>query len=220
MTLHDLTPKNAHVKGDGSPRPTAQPIPSPSGIEAEEQWIQAARKGDRDAFTRLLEKHQDAVMTACRYLVSHQEDALDLTQETFLRAWRSLGGFAGQSSFRTWLLVIATNAARSLAAHRRAKKRSSPVIPLETKSGEFVDIPEPEEKGSPEYRAIRGEMKEAIEDAIAALDGESRSLIILRDLMGESYETISSNLGLPLGTVKSRIHRARLELRESLKNYL
>jgi RNA polymerase sigma-70 factor (ECF subfamily) len=159
-------------------------------------------------------------MTASTYLVESREDALDVTQETFLRAWRSLEGFSGQSSFRTWLLVIATNTARSLAAHRRAKKRSSPVVSMESRSGEVIDIPEPDQRNSPENRALRGELKEAIEAAIANLDPEARGLVILRDLQGETYEAISTALSLPLGTVKSRIHRARLELRERLKEYI
>ncbi len=190
--------------------------------ERESEWIRAARGGDREAFGRLVELHQDAVHTAASYLVNDAEDAADIAQETFLRAYRSIAGFAGQSSFRTWLLVIAANTARSLAAHRRAKKRGAPVVRLDDDSGgrEPIDPPEPDGRSCPEDRALRCEMKEVLEEAIAELDEESRTMVVLRDLLGESYVGIAEAVGLPLGTVKSRIHRARLELREKLKKYL
>jgi RNA polymerase sigma-70 factor (ECF subfamily) len=187
----------------------------------ESAWIRSARDGDREAFGRLVLRHQDAVLTAVRYMVADQEDAEDIAQETFLRAWRSLSGFAGHSSFRTWVLVIAANAARSHAARKMAKKRAGKVVRLESRSGEeIVEVPEPDGRGSPEDRAIRMELKEELEAAILALDDESRSLVVLRDLLGESYEAIAEAQGLPLGTVKSRIHRARLEIRDRLERYL
>lgn len=191
------------------------------GSEAEAAWICAARGGDRDAFGKLVELHQDAVMTAAHYMTGNPEDAEDVAQETFIRAYRSLGTFAGGSSFKTWLLVIATNSSRSLAASRRAKKRDSRVLRIESaEDRERIDLPDRPERSSPEDQALRSELKEALEEAIATLDEESRSLIILRDLLGGSYEEIAAALELPLGTVKSRIHRARLELREKLRKYL
>ncbi len=202
--------------------PSVEVPPAAAGGEAgEAEWVRAARAGDREAFGRLVVLHQDAVMTACHYLVGNPEDAADVAQETFLRAFRSMGGFAGQSSFKTWLLVIATNSARSLSAHRRAKKRDVPLARLDhATGGEPMDVAEPDGLSSPGEQALRRERKEAIERAIAGLDEEARTLVVLRDLQGESYEAISAALGLPLGTVKSRIHRARLDLRQKLIKYL
>jgi RNA polymerase sigma-70 factor (ECF subfamily) len=192
--------------------------------EAEAEWIRRAAAGDRAAFGRLVERYQDAVMTAARYLVRDPEDAEDVAQEAFFRAYRSLVGFAGRSSFRTWLLTITANAARSFQARSRARKRSAPVIRIDAatsgEGGEAADIPEPEGLSSPESQAMRAELKQALEAAIAELDEESRTAVVLRDLAGESYEDIAAALGLPLGTVKSRIHRARLELRERLRPLL
>jgi RNA polymerase sigma-70 factor, ECF subfamily len=169
----------------------------------------------------LVGRHGDAVMTAASYLVGNTEDAADVAQETFLRAWRARAGFAGQSSFRTWLLVIAANVARSQASRRRAKKRSAPEVRLDSRPREeTIDIPEPDGRSCPQGQALRTELKEALEEAILALDGDSRELVVLRDLLGESYESIAAARSLPLGTVKSKIHRARLELRERLGKYL
>jgi RNA polymerase sigma-70 factor (ECF subfamily) len=209
------------VKVNPASAASAGRLPALLPGDAEADLIQAARGGDRQAFELLVERHQDAVMTAAHYLVGDAEDAQDVAQEAFLRAYRSLAGFAGQSSFRTWLLAITTNAARSLATHRRAKKRTAREVRLDAGAeGEAIDPPEPEGRGCPEGLAMRAELKEALEAAIAGLDQESRSALVLRDLAGESYEAIASAQGLPLGTVKSRIHRARLLLRERLKKFL
>jgi RNA polymerase sigma-70 factor (ECF subfamily) len=213
--------KNAPVKARPSSLPLPQKAPAAAGLDEEARWIQEAARGDRAAFGRLVERHQDAVMTAARYLVRSPEDAEDVAQEALLRAFRSIAGFAGRSSFRTWLLTITTNAARSFQALSRAKKRTGQVVRIDAgEPGEGADIPEPGGLSSPEKQALRAERKEALEAAIAELDEESRSALVLRDLSGESYEDIAGSLGLPLGTVKSRIHRARLELRERLRRLL
>jgi RNA polymerase sigma-70 factor (ECF subfamily) len=224
LTRSNPGPKNAIVSAEARSSPSASSVEAPpvaAGGGGEAEWVRAARAGDREAFGRLVELHQDSVMTACHYLMGNPEDAADAAQDAFLRAWRSMSGFAGQSSFKTWLLVIAANAARSLSAHRRAKKRDAPILRLDGGSGdEPLDVPEPDDRSGPVELALRVERKEAIERAIAGLDEETRSLVVLRDLLGESYESIAAAHDLPLGTVKSRIHRGRLELREKLAKFL
>lgn len=205
----------------------------PGGEEA--AWTRAAQAGDREAFGRLVERHQEAVMTTARYLTGNREDAADVAQETFLRAYRSLPGFAGQSAFRTWIMTITVNAARSHLSRRRARKRSAHEVRIDQARGqarrgqargdqaggeEAIDIPDPDARGRPDGLAMRVELKEALEEAIAGLDEESRAAVVMRDLAGESYQAVAAALGLPLGTVKSRIHRARLELRERLRKLL
>ncbi|MGH9360483.1 MAG: RNA polymerase sigma factor [Thermoanaerobaculia bacterium] len=193
--------------------------PRPAEVEAE--WVRRAQRGEREAFGRLVLLHQEAVMSTARYLTGSDEDAADIAQEAFLRAWRSVGGFEGLASFRTWILTITANVARSLGSHRRAKKRAGGEVRIDPgPGGEPIEVPEPGARNSPEARAIRAEVKEALERAIALLDDDSRAAVVLRDLGGESYEAIAAALGIPLGTVKSRIHRARLELRARLKDVL
>lgn len=204
------------MKGKVSSSPPADRSPA---VPGDAEWIHAVRQGDREAFGRLVERHQEAVMTAAHYICGNHEDAADVAQEVFLRAYRSLDGFAGQSSFRTWLLTITANAARSLKAHRRARKRSAREVRIDASTEEeALELSDP--RRSPEGQAIRVELKEALEAAIAGLDEEARAAVVLRDLAGESYQAVAAALGLPLGTVKSRIHRARLELRERLRKLL
>ena len=189
--------------------------------DAEAEWIRKARSGSREAFGQIVQLHQDAVMTTAHYLTRNREDAEDITQEVFLRAFRSMKGFAGQASLRTWLLTITTNTVRSLMTHRKAQKRTGPEVRIHSgPEGQAIDIPSSDDLWSPEVQAMRGELKEALEEAIFDLDEESRTAVVLRDLMEETYEAIAKNLGLPLGTVKSRIHRARLELRDRLQKLL
>ena len=168
-------------------------------------------------------------MNAVTYYLQNYEDALDVAQETFLKAYRGLARFRGQCSFRAWILRIALNTARSLRARRRSKKRGgearSVLVPWpSTDSGDAGDplgrIPDPDTSSAPARLLERKEVKEAIERAIVGLDDEARKIIILRDISGESYEAIAAALDLPMGTVKSRVYRARLELRGKMAPYL
>jgi len=201
-------------------RPPAANTPAQTP-EIEAEWIASARAGDREAFGKLVELHQDAVMTIAYRVTGHRDDAEDVAQQAFLKAFRSITGFTGRSSFRTWLITIATNTARTLASHRRALKRSGPVVRIEGgQERDGLDPPSPKGREDPEEHTLRVEFKAAVEGAIASLDAEARAAVVMRDLAGESYDAIAAALDLPVGTVKSRIHRARLELREKLKKYL
>lgn len=187
----------------------------------DEDDLRAARRGDRTAFDRLVLRHQNAVVQAAYYAIGSRHDALEVAQETFLNAYRALSRFRGEASLRTWLLRIALNTARSTQAKRRAKKRAAPgrAVSLHP-DGSDSAIDPPDERHSPAALLERKERKEAIEAAIAALEPEARQIVVLRDLSGESYEAIARILALPLGTVKSKVHRARLQLREKLRRYL
>ncbi len=189
---------------------------------ADEKDISAALRGERAAFDRLVLRHQQAVINAAYYFLGNHQDALEVAQEAFLSAYKGLSGFLGRSAFRTWLLRITANTARSLQTKRKAKKRSGPKISLSglNREGESTDLDIMDETHSPEALLLRKEVKECLEAAIAALEPEAKKLIILRDLSGESYESISKALGMPLGTVKSKVHRARLQLREAMREFV
>lgn len=190
----------------------------------DEWYVEAASGGDREAFDQLVRRHQQSVINAAAYYLGHQEDALEVAQESFLKAYRSLERFKGKASFRTWLLRITLNTARSFHAHRQAIKRSGTTATISiSASGEKEDqggLELSDSSGDPHELLERKELQQLIEDAIQSLDDRNRRIIILRDILGESYQAIADEEGLTLGTVKTRVHRARLELREIIGDFL
>lgn len=156
---------------------------------------------------------------SCVYpIVKNPEDAKDISQETFLKAYKSLSTFKGESEFSTWLYKIAKNCALDFV-------RKQKIISLSSDSsgedGEGFDIPDRSEKTNPEKSALQKEKNEILYSAILLLSDEHREIIILRDINGYSYEQISQMLSIEQGTVKSRIFRAREALKKILlkKNY-
>ena len=191
---------------------------------SDEWYIEAARAGDRSAFDQLVSRHQQQVINAAAYYLGHQEDALEVAQESFLKAYRSLEGFKGKASFRTWLLRITLNTARSFHAHRQALKRSGTTAtisisaPKEDADQGDLELSDPGD--DPHQLLEKKELQEIIENAIRSLNDQARRVIILRDILGESYQAIADAEDLTLGTVKTRVHRARLELREIIGDFL
>ena len=190
----------------------------------DDHYVKAASGGDREAFDQLVSRHQQSVINAASYYLGNYEDALEVAQESFLKAWKAVTRFEGKASFRTWLLRITLNTARSFHSHRTALKRSgsTATISMSTTSGdedegdrEIADSSE-----EPRQLAEKKELGEVIEKAIGSLEEDARRIIILRDILGESYQAIADEEGLTLGTVKTRVHRARLELRVILADFL
>lgn len=188
--------------------------------EDEAAWLARARQGDREAFGRLVRRHADRVYNVAYYMTSHREDAADVAQEAFLRAFRGIRRFEGRSGFGTWLVRITTNCALSLQARRRAKKRSARVVSLSARDDLLGGAAVAAAGGDPGEAACREELQRAVREAIARLDDEFRAALVLRDIEGRRYEEIAEILGIPLGTVKSKIHRARRALRDKLKRFL
>ena len=184
----------------------------------------AASRGAREAVDQRVRRHQQGVINAAAYYLGHQEDALEVAQESFLKAYRSLEGFKGKASFRTWLLRITLNTARSFHAHRQAIKRSGTTatisISAASEKEDQGDLELSDSSGDPHQLLERKELQQLIEDAIQSLDDRARRIIILRDILGESYQAIADEESLTLGTVKTRVHRARLELREIIGDFL
>ena len=181
-------------------------------MDNEPALIQRAQKGDHDAFAALVNEHQRYVYNLAFRVVRDENEALDLTQETFVRAWRALPNFRGQSQFRTWLYRITTNLCynrlpdlrRSLNDLGDDVMREIPESNLETPAQKF------------ELKEIKTHLHKAIDD----LDANYKLLITLRYQNELSYEEISSTLNLPLGTVKTGLFRAKEKLRLALANYL
>lgn len=175
---------------------------------SEAALIQQAQKGSHDAFATLVGEHQRYVYNLALRLLKDENEALDLAQETFVRAWTALPNFKGQSQFRTWLYRIVTN----LCYNRLPNLRKS----LNDLGDDVMDeIPEPN-FNSPASEFESTEMKQHLQQAIQNLDANYQLLITLRYQNELSYDEIASTLNLPLGTVKTGIFRAKEQLRKTL----
>jgi len=178
----------------------------------ERALIERAQSGDRAAFEALVRRHADRLYAVVLRFLGDSREAEDVTQETFLRAWRGISGFKGRSQFFTWLYRIGLNEAKRRAARGRPTARLSN---LDEGSAQMADWSE-----APERRAAEGELREALERAVRALDPEYRAPLILRDVEGLSTAEAAKVMGLGEAAFKSRLHRARLAVREAIEEYL
>ncbi len=190
--------------------------------DEDQQLLVRAQTGDRDAFRALVETHQDRVFRLMRRMLRCDRDtAADLTQEVFLRVHRGLASFDGRSKFTTWLHKIAMNVSISEYRHRRALKRNRWTFSLDAPMPGTDDFyAEPESRDvEPSARAHHKEIGAAVRTAVEELPDDFRQAVLLRDLQGLSYDEIAEILGVPPGTVRSRIHRGRLILQERLREF-
>lgn len=183
-------------------------------MPGERELVQQAKAGDRAAFAGLVSAYEGKIYNlALRYLGS-REDAMDASQEVFLRVFRFLPGFQEESGFSTWIYRIGVNVCKDML-HRRLKRAEEPLeVPDEEDEGRPVDVPDL--RYDPERIMEGAELRQALSDAILALPEQQREIIILRDIRGLSYEEIALALALEAGTVKSRLFRARENLRKKL----
>lgn len=179
-------------------------------MDNEKTLIQRAQKGNHEAFAALVDEHQRYVYNLALRVVKDENEALDLTQETFVRAWTALPNFRGQSQFRTWLYRIVTN----LCYNRLPNLRRS----LNDLGDDVMeDIPETSSaSANPAHKMESNETRKYLHQAVESLDENYRLLITLRYQHELSYDEIASTLNLPLGTVKTGIFRAKEKLRTSL----
>lgn len=176
---------------------------------AEATLIDNARSGDRHAYGELVRRHHDGVIRVVYRMCGDPALAEDAAQEAFLRAWLNLSGFKPGTSLRSWLYRIAVNAA--LDALRRDKRT------VEAEIGE-LDLPDPGQ--GPEAAYLQKERETAVRTAILSLPEASRSVLVLREYGDLSYREIAASLGIPLGTVMSRLNYARLRLKENLQTLM
>lgn len=174
--------------------------------------------GDSSAFDSLVRRREREVYQVAWRTLGDPEDAKEAAQETFLRAFRALGRFRGEATFRTWVIGIAINVCRNRAAMaeekvRRRSRSTEPDDPDDPAEGFPVADPAP----GPERAALGGELKEALGKALLALPREHREILVLREVQGMEYEELAAALEVPVGTVKSRLCRARQALREHLQ---
>jgi RNA polymerase sigma factor (sigma-70 family) len=176
--------------------------------------IKDAQSGDLEAFNRLVMSYQDRVFSLLLRILGNEDSAEDITQVTFLAAYHSLPGFRG-GSFRSWLYKIATNA----CLDEICKRKRRPVLSLEAGEEHRISLRHHDFQDSnvlPEKEYERHELEQAIQPALNLLDVNQRAMVVLVDLNGLDYLEAAQILGIPLGTVKSRLARARLRLKQLL----
>ncbi|WP_107850867.1 RNA polymerase sigma factor RpoE [Oceanimonas marisflavi] len=173
----------------------------------DQQLIERVQRGDKNAYNLLVKKYQYKVANLVSRYVSNPGDVPDVTQEAFIKAYRALPGFRGESAFFTWLYRIAVNTAKN---HLVSQRRRPPGSDVEIEDAEYYGGGEAlKEQASPENLMLTEEIRRAVFDTIDGLPDDLKTAITLRELEGMSYEDIASVMDCPVGTVRSRIFRAR-----------
>ena len=174
-------------------------------MKDQENIIARARRGDADAFEQLVVAYRDQVFRLALRMCSSEADADEVAQEAFLSAWKALPNFRGESQFSTWLYQLTTHAAIDLM--RREKRQIA---------ADITEVSAADPAPSPQQQAEQSEQREIVRDAILQLAPEQREVVVLRFMEELSYEEIGAVLKLPSGTVKSRLNRAKAQLKEIL----
>lgn len=175
-------------------------------MKDQEKIIARARRGDADAFEQLVVAYRDQVFRLALRMCGSEADADEVAQEAFLSAWKALPNFRGESQFSTWLYQLTTHAAIDLM--RREKRQIA--------ADDITEVSAADPAPSPQQQAEQSEQREIVRDAILQLAPEQREVVVLRFMEELSYEEIGAVLKLPSGTVKSRLNRAKAQLKEIL----
>jgi RNA polymerase sigma-70 factor (ECF subfamily) len=182
-------------------------------VDADRGLVELAAGGSREAFDDLVRRYQGPILNLVRAMTSGDGDAEDLAQETFVRAWRGIARFRSDSTFRTWLYGIAVNVIRT-RRQRGSRLRRLFRDPAPGREGGE----DPLERASIDDGIVEPlAMRQVIDRALAALPDDLREAVVLRDVQGLEYREIATALGVPIGTVESRIFRARQRLRPLLE---
>jgi RNA polymerase sigma factor (sigma-70 family) len=178
------------------------PCSPPPGVQEEREWIRRAQAGERAAYSKLVRRYQDRLYRFVLRMVGTREEALELTQDVFIKAWQALPQWKPDAAFHTWLFRIGSNAAMDALRRRKIVEFTQ----LEEQYDPVADAPDPEAQLQSKQRL------QALEAALAWLPPEQREVIVLREVEGLSYAELSAVLGVNEGTVKSRLARARAAL--------
>ncbi|MCH8491767.1 MAG: RNA polymerase sigma factor RpoE [Idiomarina sp.] len=186
--------------------------------EIDQQLVERVQQGDQRAFDVLVKKYQHKIMSLVSRYVKHPGDVPDVAQEAFIKAYRALPNFRGESAFYTWLYRIAVNTAKNYLV---AKGRKPPASDVDVEDAEFLDAGHGlRDIASPERMLLSEELKRTVMDTIAALPDDLKQAITLRELDGLGYEEIAITMDCPIGTVRSRIFRAREAIDKAIQPLL
>ena len=208
------------------PPATGPGIPGARADTSELELIRTAQAGDRGAYGRLVLLYQDRLYNAIVRMVGDREEARELAQETFTRGLAKIDGFRGDASPYTWLFRIATNL--SITRLRKIQRRRTFSLDgaddrargSDDQASSLLDRVKPDTALRPDEELERRERNQHVVEALGRLDPEYRAVLVMRDVEGFDYQQMAEVLGLPLGTLKSRLFRARLALRDELKAYM
>lgn len=189
-----------------------------SNREIDQALVERVQRGDKKAFDTLVLKYQQKVANLISRYIRDPSEVLDVTQEAFIKAYRALPNFRGDSAFYTWLYRVAINTAKN---HLAAMSRRPPQDDIEAETAEQMDTGvRLKEQDTPERMAMQDEIARTIKQAVDDLPDELSTAITLRELEGLSYEDIAQAMDCPIGTVRSRIFRAREAIDKKLKPLL
>lgn len=196
---------------------------TPEEDEQVSEWVKKSVKGDPEAFGELVKKYENFIYNTVYYVIGNKDDAFDVSQEVFIKSFRALKNFRGDSKFSTWLYRIAVNASKDYIRDRAKYSTISLSDWTDYDGGDESavsmkppEIIEEDVESKPEEAFERLEKREIVREAIAGLSEDHKNVIVLRDIEGYSYEDISEMLNIELGTVKSRLSRARNAIKEYL----
>ena len=182
----------------------------------DDQLVDLCRKGDDSAFDVLVVRHQDRLFHSLVSMLKSRDDALDIAQSALLQAHRKLDTFRGDSAFYSWLYRIAVNLALSWL--RKQKSGSVSIDALREETG--FEVVAEDRDGQPLASVLRDEHRRVVRETLAELPEEFRTVLVMKDFEGLRYDEIASLTEVPIGTVRSRIHRGRGELAQRLKRKL
>ncbi|HMB39556.1 MAG TPA: RNA polymerase sigma factor RpoE [Wenzhouxiangellaceae bacterium] len=186
--------------------------------ETDQLLVERVQKGDKRAFDLLVGKYQHKIVSLISRYVSDHAEALDVAQEAFIKAYRAIGRFRGDSAFYTWMYRIAINTAKN---HLVSQSRRPPSSDVDAQDAEQFQIETRlKDRSSPEHELLKEEIETTIHEAIADLPDDLRVAITLREMEGMSYEEIATTMDCPIGTVRSRIFRAREAIDSRLRPLL
>lgn len=188
------------------------------GQQVDRELVERVKQGDKKAFDVLVQKYQHKITKLISRYVRDPNEVLDVAQESFIKAYRALGNFRGDSAFYTWLYRIAINTAKNYLVSQGRRPPDTDIDAEE--AAQYEGAPALKEGDSPERLALKDEIEAVIFRAIEDLPEELRAAITLRELEGLSYEEIAQAMDCPIGTVRSRIFRAREAIDKKLKPLL
>lgn len=186
--------------------------------QVDQELVERVQRGERGAFDLLVRKYQHKILNLIIRYVHDPSEAQDVAQEAFIKAYRALGNFRGDSAFYTWLYRIAINTAKNFLV---AQGRRPPGSDIDAQDAEQYDVDTRlKYRDTPEHELLRDELEKAVYQAIGDLPEDLRTAITLREMEGMSYEDIATAMDCPIGTVRSRIFRAREAIDERIRPLL